>query len=278
MILSEEDISTFVNTLKELSHYDFSGYSYKSLMRRISKILVDHDLELKALLEWMKHDPEFRESIVFEITVNTTELFRDPSVWQTLRYSILPKFRHSDRLRIWHAGCSTGQEVYSMMILLNELGLFEKAEILGTDINSKALEIAKKGIYNYRFNLNYLDNFDKVIKEIPGSKQLNDVPYSSYFTVDKIRDTITMNEFLVRKSRFLWHNLVSPEDPPIGNFDLILCRNVIIYFNFSLQNKLFKYFLNCLYEKGILVLGAHESMIGPFSDRFEKVDQINIKK
>lgn len=278
MILTEEDISTFVNTLKELSLYDFTEYSYKSLTRRISKVLVDHNLELQALLELMKRDPEFRESIVCEITVNTTELFRDPVVWQTLRYSILPKFRNSNRLRILHAGCSTGQEVYSMMILLNELGLFEKAEIVGTDINSKALEIAKRGVYNYRFNLNYLDNFDKVIKEIPGSKQLKEVPYSNYFSIDKIRDTITVKEFLLKKPLFLWHNLVSPEDPPIGNFDLILCRNVIIYFNFSLQNKLFKYFLNCLFDKGILVLGAHESMIGPYSDHFEKVDQINIKK
>ncbi len=278
MIITEEEISSFVNTLKGLSLYDFTEYSYKSLNRRISKVLVDHDLELPALLERMKRDPDFRESVVYEITVNTTELFRDPAVWQTLRYSILPKFRESDRLRIWHAGCSTGQEVYSMMILLNELGLFEKAEIVGTDINAEALEIAKKGVYHYRFNLNYLDNFDKVIKEIPGSKQLNDVPYTDYFSIDKIRDTITMNDFLLNKPRFLWHNLVSPEDPPIGNFDLILCRNVIIYFNFSLQNKLFKYFLNCLYNKGILLLGAHESMIGPYSDYFEKVDQINIKK
>jgi len=278
MILTEEDISTFVNTLKGLSLYDFTEYSFKSLTRRISKVLADHNLELKALLELMKRDPEFRESIVYEITVNTTELFRDPAVWQTLRYSILPKFRNSNRLRIWHAGCSTGQEVYSMMILLNELGLFEKAEIVGTDINAKALEIAKRGVYNYRFNLNYLDNFDKVIKEIPGSKQLKEVPYSTYFSIDKIRDTITMKEILQKKPLFLWHNLVSPEDPPIGNFDLILCRNVIIYFNFSLQNKLFKYFLNCLFDKGILVLGAHESMIGPYSDHFEKVDQINIKK
>ncbi len=278
MILSEEDISSFVNALKELSLYDFTEYTHKSLTRRISKVLADHKLELQELLELIKCDPEFCESIVYEITVNTTELFRDPAVWQILRYSILPKFRKSDRLRIWHAGCSTGQEVYSMMILLNELGLFEKAEIVGTDINSEALEIAKKGIYNYRFNLNYLDNFDKVIKEIPGSKQLNEVSYSNYFSIDKIRDTITMNEFLIKKPHFIWHNLVSPEDPPIGNFDLILCRNVIIYFNFSLQNKLFKYFLNCLYDKGILVLGAHESMIGPYSDYFEKIDQINIKK
>lgn len=278
MILSEEDISTFVNALKELSLYDFTEYSYKSLMRRVSKVLVDHELDMQSLLELMKRDPGFRESVVFEITVNTTELFRDPAVWQTLRYSILPKFRKSEWLRIWHAGCSTGQEVYSMMILLNEIGLLEKAEILGTDINSEALEVAKRGTYNYRFNLNYLDNFDKVIREIPGSKQLNEVAYSNYFTLDKIRDTITMNEFLVRKPVFLWHNLVSPEDPPLGEFDLILCRNVIIYFNFSLQNKLFKYFLNCLHEKGILVLGAHESLIGPYSEYFEKIDQINIKK
>jgi chemotaxis protein methyltransferase CheR len=199
-------------------------------------------------------------------------------MWQTLRYSILPKFKTSESIKIWHAGCSTGQEVYSMMILLNELELLEKAELYGTDINSEALEIAKKGEYKYRFNLNYLDNFDNVIREIPGTKQLDEVPYSTYFAIDEIKDTISMKKFLVEKPTFTWHNLASPEGFQHGQFDLILCRNVIIYFNFSLQERLFKHFLECLNPKGILVLGAHESMIGPVSERFEKVKQMNIKK
>ena len=278
MFLSENEISAFVNRVKDSSVYDFSEYSFKSLTRRITKVLNDHTLDLDTLLDRLKEDPQFLESIIQEITVNTTELFRDPPVWQTLRYSILPKFNNSDTLRIWHAGCSTGQEVYSMMILLNEMGLLDKAELHGTDINYEALGIAETGEYKYRFNLNYLDNFDKVIKETPGIKQLNEVSYSKYFTIDKIKDKLIMNKFLIEKPIFSWHNLASPEGCHLGNFDLILCRNVIIYFNFSLQEKLFRHFWECLNYRGILVLGAHESMIGPFSDHFEKINQINIKK
>jgi chemotaxis protein methyltransferase CheR len=165
-----------------------------------------------------------------------------------------------------------------MMILLNELGLLEKAELFGTDINSKALEKAKKGEYKYRFNLNYLDNFDKVIREKPGAKELNEVPYSKYFSIDKIKDSLIMNQILTQKPQFAWHNLASPGDCLFGKFDLILCRNVIIYFNFPLQEKVFRHFWDCLNFKGMLVLGAHESMIGPFSEHFDKIDQINIKK
>ena len=278
MILTENDISTFVNALKDSSNYDLTEYSFKSLTRRLTKVLNDHAIDLQTLLETINGDPDFRESVVREITVNTTELFRDPIIWQTLRYSILPKFRQSKTLRIWHAGCSTGQEVYSMMILLNEMDLLEKAEIYGSDINSEALQAAREGVYKYRFNLNYLDNFDKVIKENPGTKQLRNVPYSKYFSIDKIRDTLVMKDFLVKKPVFAWHNLVSPDDHSFGVFDIILCRNVIIYFTFPLQNKVFKYFLQSLNPKGILVLGAHESMIGPISESFDKIDQINIRK
>lgn len=278
MFLSEKEISDFVNRVRDSSVYDLSEYSNKSLTRRITKVLNDHALDLPTLLDRLKEDPLFLESIIQEITVNTTELFRDPLAWQTLRYSILPKFKNSDSLRIWHAGCSTGQEVYSMMILLHEMELLDKTELHGTDINYKALKVAESGEYKYRFNLNYLDNFDKVIRENPGTKQLNEVPYSKYFAIDKIKDKLIMNKFLIEKPSFSWHNLASPEGCHLGSFDLILCRNVIIYFDFSLQEKLFKHFWQCLNYKGILMLGAHESMIGPFSDHFDKINQINIKK
>ncbi|NJK94434.1 MAG: hypothetical protein HC905_05415 [Bacteroidales bacterium] len=112
----------------------------------MAKVLVDNKLDLIGLLAQLKNNPVFLEQIVKEITVNTTELFRDPNIWQILKYNLLPKLKNQQSINIWHAGCSTGQEVYSMLMLLHELDLFDKAKVYGTDINSDVLQVAKKGI------------------------------------------------------------------------------------------------------------------------------------
>jgi chemotaxis protein methyltransferase CheR len=279
MTLTDQEVYFFVNTLKNASNYDFSEYSEKSLKRRLQKILIDNNLDLIGVINKLKNDKEFLEKTVKDITVNTTELFRDPQIWQNLRYRILPKFANNKHINIWHAGCSTGQEVYSMMILLNEMGLLDKAKIFASDLNADALETAKKGIYKYRFNIGYLDNFDKVIKENPFNyEEYNDIPYTNYFKIDKITDTITMNEFLKMKPIFRQHDLVKGGNLYFAKFDLILCRNVIIYFKYNLQNKVFKLFYDHLYTNGYLVLGMHETMLGEIATKFEKRGQSYRKK
>ena len=144
MIVTDQDYQLFVFALKNSSRYDFSQYSEKSLKRRILKVLTDHSMNITTLISRIKSDPEFVESIVKEITVNTTELFRDPQVWQTIRFTVLPHFKNNSVINIWHAGCSTGQEVYSMLILLNELDLLEKAKVYATDINTDVMDTAKQ--------------------------------------------------------------------------------------------------------------------------------------
>lgn len=279
MNISNQDLLLFINIVKSSSSYDFSEYSDKSLKRRLAKVLIDHKLDLSNLLIQLKNNPTFLEQVVKDITVNTTELFRDPNIWQILKYNILPKFKNQQSINIWHAGCSTGQEVYSMLILLNELNLFDKAKVYGTDINSDVLQIAKKGIYKYRFNINYLDNFDKAVKENPYNYEaLNDIPYEKYFTIDPAKDVIKMNPFLLEKPVFKKHDLVRDSNIFYVKFDLILCRNVIIYFNYELQNKVFELFYNNLYPNGYLVLGMHESILGPFSSRYDKMGQFYQKK
>jgi chemotaxis protein methyltransferase CheR len=279
MVLTDQEVQFFVNTIKNTSEYDFSEYSEKSLKRRLQKILIDNNTDLIGLINKIKTNKPFLEKTVRDITVNTTELFRDPQIWQTLRYRILPKFAENSNINIWHAGCSTGQEVYSMMILLNELGLLNKAKIFASDLNTDALEAAKKGNYKYRFNIGYLDNFDKVIKENPYNyEEYNDVPYSKYFKIDKISDSIQINDFLRQKPIFRQHDLVQGGDLYFAKFDLILCRNVIIYFKYSLQNKVFKLFHDHLYTDGFLVLGMHETMLGEITSRFDKKGQAYQKK
>ncbi len=278
MNIDDQDIILFINTLKCCSSYDFSGYSEKSLKRRISKVLLDNKIEIKQLINQVKTNTIFLEKIVKDITVNTTELFRDPQVWHQLRYRILPNFQDHSSINIWHAGCSTGQEVYSMMILLNEMGLLDKAKIYASDLNSDVLDVAKRGHYKYRFNINYLDNFDKVIKENPYNyEEYNDVPYNKYFDIDKTKDLIKMHNFLREKPKYKKHNLVNEENLFFVKFDLILCRNVIIYFNYELQNTVFGLFHKNLYENGTLILGMHETILGPHSANFEKKGQAYIK-
>ena len=275
--IDDNEIKVFADRIKNISDYDFSGYSDKSLKRRLAKLLFDNDLDFEIFLEKMEQDKSFIENVVKKITVNTTELFRDPAVWNSIRYEILPLFRNYLPLNIWHAGCSTGQEVYSMLILLNELNLFETSNMYATDINSDVLEIARTGIYKYMFNLNYLDNFDKVIRQ-NHSGQYIDVEYSKYFTIDKKRDVIKMNPFLMDKPVYKKMDLVRDTNPFPAKFELIVCRNVIIYFNYELQNRVIKLFYDNLSAGGCLILGVHETILGPFSIYFEKKYQGYFKK
>ncbi len=279
MTITNQDLLLFINILKSSSSYDFSEYSDKSLKRRLAKVLIDHKLDLNGLLIQLKSNPTFLEQVVKDITVNTTELFRDPNIWQILKHNVLPKFKNQQNINIWHAGCSTGQEVYSMLMLLNELNLFDKTKVYGTDINNDVLQIAKRGTYKYRFNINYLDNFDKAIKENPYNYEaLQDIPYEKYFTIDKAKDTIKMNQFLLDKPVFKKHDLVKDGNIFYVKFDLILCRNVIIYFNYELQNKVFELFYNNLYPNAYQLLGMHESILGPYSSRFDKMGHFYQKK
>ncbi|MCG8699453.1 MAG: hypothetical protein MI922_15460 [Bacteroidales bacterium] len=278
MTITEQDFQLFLYALKSTSNYDFSEYSEKSLKRRLAKVLADNKHTLTSLISKMKSDSSFVEKIVKEITVNTTELFRDPQVWHAIRYAVLPKFKKNSVINIWHAGCSTGQEVYSMMIILNEMGLLDKARIYATDLNSDVMDMARKGEYKYRFNIGYLDNFDKVVKENPYNyEEYYDIPYSKYFSIDKSTDTIKMHDFLREKPVYKKHDLVMDGNTLYVKFDLILCRNVIIYFNYSLQSKVFDLFHRNLYDTGCLALGMHETILGSYSVKFQKKGHIYYK-
>ena len=271
-MLTQDDIQLFIEILKKYSEYDFSEYAPKSFKRRVEKLLEDLGMEFYDLIdEVSKGDKKFIQSIVNDLTVNTTELFRDPKVWQSVRYSILPKLKNYDTINIWHPGCSTGQEVYSMMILLNEEGLLDKANLYGTDINTDVLEIARRGEYSYRLNVEYLQNFDEVINKNPFdyTKERN-IPYTKYFEIDPINDIIRVKPFLREKAIFAKHDLVTLTNPFEKHFDIIMCRNVMIYFTRNLQNKLIRFFNQNLNSPGYLVLGYHETILNPEAYKFFK--------
>lgn len=150
---NSDDLFRFITALRAYTSYDLSDYSDRSLRRRLYKVLDDQRITIDELLAQLAKDPSYGEQLVEAITVNTSELFRDPSVWLLLRSRIYPKFKAQTYLNVWHAGCSMGQEVYSNLMLLNELGLYEKARVYASDINAKIIQAAQKGEYRYRFNL-----------------------------------------------------------------------------------------------------------------------------
>ncbi len=270
--ITDSELLQIIQIIRSLSSYDFSDYSEKSLKRRFVKILLDYRISTAELIDRMISQPKFIEEVVKKVTVNTTELFRDPPIWVCLQTDILPKLAAQSSIKIWHAGCSTGQEVYSMMILLNEMGLLEKTDLYATDLNTDAIDIAKKGVYKYRFNMGYLDNFDKVIRTNPKDPAVTkNIPYQKYFSIDPVNDRIKMNQFLLDKPKYAKQDLVMEQNIFHIPFDLIMCRNVIIYFNYDLQAKVFNLCYNSLREEGFLMLGMHESILGPFSVKFDKV-------
>lgn len=273
-----KDIQNFQLTVRDHSDYDFTEYSHTSLRRRLTRILLELEMDMDQLNFRMKNDGEFLKKIMRKITVHTTEMFRDPDVWKQIKNNLLPRFSSQSTIRIWHPGCSTGQEVYSMMMVLDELGLLEKSEIYGSDLHNEILETARQGVYKYRFNQSYLENFDRVILNGEGTFSWNQRKHwKKYFHIDETRDTIQMKEFLRQKPVYKKQDLVRDPNLFLVNFDLIVCRNVIIYFNTDLQNKVFELFHQSLKQHGALLLGVHESILGVCSKRFIRKDPFYFK-
>jgi len=268
-----KDIQSFQKTVREHSEYDFTLYSHTSLRRRLTRILLELELDMDGLNSKISSSGEFLEKIVRKLTVHTTELFRDPDIWKKIKKDLLPTLSDKATIRIWHPGCSTGQEVYSMMMVLNELDLLEKTHIYGSDINPDVIETARQGTYKYHFNQSYLENFDRVMLEESVIPQVNNKKYwKKYFHIDETHDVIRMKEYLRSKPLYKKLDLVKDPNLFLVKFDLIVCRNVIIYFNNELQNRVFDLFYNNLNDHGTLLLGVHESILGPFSKRFIKRD------
>ncbi len=275
MDISNEEINDFIDTVKSLSAYNFSEYTDKSFRRRMEKIVNDNNCSLTDIIKKIKKNSDFLEKTVRNITVNTTEIFRDPKVWLEIEKEVVPRLEKLETINIWHAGCSSGQELYSMLMFLSEHGLLEKTKSIGTDINSEILEEARKGQFKYRFNAEYLPNFDQVLNYKPAQEK---VPYSKYMEINQLLDIIKIKPQILSKAAFHKHDLVNDKNIFGIKFDLIMCRNVLIYFNNNLQNKIFDLFWDCLTDNGVLIIGLHESIMGYAAIKYTKKGQCYFKK
>jgi chemotaxis protein methyltransferase CheR len=263
---SDEDITfkEYLQILKDHSPYDFSEYSDNSIARRIHKVMRDYRLTLNELILKTKSENDFVEEIVEAITVNTTELFRDPPIWSYVLQKLLPTLKTKTNINIWHAGCSTGQEVYSNLILLDQLGFLDRTTVYASDINQKVIEQAQKGVYKYRFNQNYIENFNQV------HNTNQQVDFSKYFDIVESDDKLIVKDYLRSIPKFVKHDLVQEKLPFYIKFDIIFCRNVLIYFNAGLQSKIIQRFYDNLYPGGTMILGTHETLTGFFKTKFIK--------
>lgn len=247
-MLDEQHLEQFISEISDHYGYDFGGYSRASFKRRLERIYsMDGFVSFQEFLYRIKADVDYLTYVIEEITVNVTEMFRDPSFYKVLREEILPVLRSKPFIRIWHAGCSTGQEVYSMAILLSEEGLLQKSIIYATDLNQTVLESAKKGVFPLRLMKEYADNY-----RAAGGKQ----DFSDYYTANY--GLAKFDESLSKKMVFSQHNLVS--DSSFNEFDLILCRNVMIYFDKELQDRVLNLFDDSLAKLGFLALGTKETL------------------
>lgn len=241
--------------------YDFRGYAYASLKRRIRRLV--EALELSSISELQArvlHDPLSLQRLVGELSVTVTSMFRDPILYLNFREKVVPLLRTYPFVRIWHAGCSTGEEVYSLAIVLQEAGLHDRTRIYATDMNEAVLRRAEEGVIPIRKVEDYSANYQKS----GGTRRLSD-----YWISDG--PEIRLRRSVLRNVVFAQHNLVS--DRGFNAFNVVMCRNVLIYFGKELQQRVHSLLYESLEMFGVLALGYHETLrFSDFEPCYEELD------
>jgi chemotaxis protein methyltransferase CheR len=259
--ITTEQLSELIDIVKKIHGFDFSDYTEASFKRRLARIMMLKKLEFYDLKHVLVNDPDFFQEFLEEITVNVTEMFRDPAFYKALNSQVVPYLSTYQHIKIWCAGCSSGEEVYSLAILLNEEKLSKKSFIYGTDINTGVLNEARKGIYSLRKIKSYAENY--LFTGLPGS-------LTNHFTM--MYDAAAIHSELKQNTLFSVHNLIS--DTGFNEFQMITCRNVFIYFEIELQYKILDLFYKSLCPLGYLCLGNKETIRSDaFRKKFKVINQ-----
>jgi chemotaxis protein methyltransferase CheR len=242
--------------------YDFRGYSPTHLRRRLRYLMREERVAtVSGLQERLLHEPSCMQRMLTSLSVNVTSMFRNPEFFRGLRREVVPLLKTYPSVRIWHAGCATGEEVYSMAIVLEEEGLLERCRIYATDMSEDALERAKAGV----FPLATMQANTAAYLAAGG-----DGPFSRYYVARG--DTATFAPRLRKNVLFARHNLAT--DSSFNEFHLVLCRNVLIYFGRALQDRVHRLLYDSLQRLGVLALGSKETIrFTPFEDRYHTFDE-----
>lgn len=247
-LLKDKSVRSLLTKIVDRYGYDFTDYSAASLRRRLSLIINSEHLgNISELENLLLSDPKVFQRFVHQLSVNVTSMFRDPSFYLTFRKQVIPLLDTYPFIRVWHAGCATGEEVYSMAILLEEEGLYDRARIYATDMDSVSIQKAKQGIFPLASMREYSSNYLAA-----GGKE----SLSKYYTADQ--EHALFRSHLKRNMVFAQHNLVC--DGSFNEFHVVLCRNVMIYFNSELRDKVLSLLHDSLVRFGILGLGSKESI------------------
>jgi len=259
--LTDSELHELIGLVKETHGFDFSNYSKASLKRRLSRIGTLKRLGFTELKTALTNNPDFFGWFLNEVTVNVTEMFRDPSFYKALNTLVVPYLSEFKNVRVWSAGCSSGEEVYSLAILLNQAKLNPEPFIYGTDINTAMIEEAQKGTYNLRKIKSYAENYQSC--QLPGS-------LLDHFNV--MHDVAGVKNEIRQNTLFSTHNLVTED--AFNEFQVISCRNVFIYFEAELQEKILGLFYKSLCRNGFLCLGNKETIRFPeFKRKFKVISQ-----
>lgn len=256
-----EDLRLLLDFIYERAGLDFRDYAYSSLRRRVARAVNEFETgTLSGLHQRLKADDRMLARLIPMLTVHTTAMFRDPPFFRVFREQVVPALRTYPFARLWVAGCSTGEEVYSLSILLHEEGIADRCRIYATDLSENVLEQARAGIFPLAAMQDYSRNH-----QLAGGK----APFSDYFTADS--QSVVFRRFLRDKVVFGTHNLVS--DASFNEFHVILCRNVMIYFQPDLQQRVHKLFHDSLVTFGYLGLGRSEAVrFTAQADCYEPID------
>jgi chemotaxis protein methyltransferase CheR len=259
-LINDEEARSLMVAINRRYGLDFTKYELKSLKRGLTRLMVKY--KMKTILDlWavVLMDESFLMSSIDELMVNLTELFRNPDAWIKIRDNVMNQYKGQSTIDIWHAGCSTGEEVYSMAILLDEVDMLSKSSAYASDLSSKVLEKAEKGVYSRMI----MNNYDKAFINFNPDRQLND-----FF--DFQEDQATIKNKYKTYAKFMRHNLV--HDPIDKKFDIIFCRNVMIYFDKKLKHQVLSMFNEQLNDNGFLVMGYYDTLPDSCKDIFDIYD------
>ncbi len=256
------EIRLLLEGILEQYGYDFRGYAEASLTRRLQAVMSKFQIEDSLmLLRKILKEPEFFTRVLSYLTVTTSEMFRDPEFFKALRTQVMPTLRTYPNVNFWIAGCSTGEEVYSLAIVLKEEGMFDRSTIFATDINPRALKAAKGGIFSIESMKLHTKNYQE-----SGGREL----FHSYYTADY--GLAKMDSELTTNVVFSEHNLV--HDSVFAECHMILCRNVLIYFNRDLQTRVLELFEKSLRYGTFLGLGSKETLrFSPLAPCFDSLNE-----
>jgi chemotaxis protein methyltransferase CheR len=259
--LERLEIELLLEAVHRRYGFDFREYAQASLKRRLYRRMIAENLTtLSQLQDRLLHDPPSMERLLLDLSINVTSMFRDPTFYLAFRRTVVPALRTYPFTRIWCAGCSTGEEVYSLAIMLHEEGLYERTRIYATDINESVLATAREGVFALDRMKSYTQNYVRG----GGTRDFSQYYVAAY-------DHARFARFLTDNVVFAQHNLAM--DRSFNDFNVILCRNVMIYFDKALQDRVHQLFYESLETFGILALGHKETInFTAYADRYEAID------